>query len=61
MAEKKPSASRQLPAELRRALPLLAVAGADVRAWLVARGQDWVEDPTNTDQRYTRNRIRAQL
>jgi tRNA(Ile)-lysidine synthase len=41
--------------------PLLAVAGADVRAWLVARGQDWVEDPTNSDERYTRNRIRARL
>ena len=41
--------------------PLLAVAGADVRAWLVARGQDWVEDPTNRDERYTRNRIRARL
>ena len=41
--------------------PLLAVAGTDLRAWLVARGQDWVEDPTNTDERYTRNRIRARL
>ena len=41
--------------------PLLAVAGADVRAWLVARGQNWIEDPTNTDERYTRNRIRARL
>ena len=41
--------------------PLLAVAGAEVRAWLVARGQDWVEDPTNSDERYTRNRIRARL
>jgi tRNA(Ile)-lysidine synthase len=41
--------------------PLLTVAGADVRAWLVARGQHWVEDPTNTDERYTRNRIRARL
>ena len=41
--------------------PLLAVAGADLRAWLVACGQNWVEDPTNTDERYTRNRIRARL
>lgn len=41
--------------------PLLEVAGADVRAWLSARGEDWVEDPTNTDERYTRNRIRARL
>lgn len=41
--------------------PLLRVAGADVRAWLVQRGESWVEDPTNQDQRYTRNRIRHQL
>lgn len=41
--------------------PLLQVAGADVRAWLLARGQVWVQDPSNSDQRYTRNRIRAQL
>lgn len=41
--------------------PLLKVAGADVRTWLRVQGQNWVEDPTNTDERYTRNRIRAQL
>ncbi|WP_370681803.1 tRNA lysidine(34) synthetase TilS [Comamonas sp. GB3 AK4-5] len=41
--------------------PLLQVAGADVRSWLVERGLPWVEDPSNTDARYTRNRIRHQL
>ncbi|KRD54947.1 tRNA(Ile)-lysidine synthetase [Acidovorax sp. Root275] len=41
--------------------PLLPVAAIDIRSWLRAQGQGWVEDPTNTDQRYTRNRIRAQL
>jgi len=41
--------------------PLLQVAATDVRHWLKARGQAWVEDPTNTDVRFTRNRIRAQL
>ncbi len=41
--------------------PLLAVAGDEVRAWLRARGEHWVEDPTNQDERYTRNRIRRQL
>lgn len=41
--------------------PLLQVAGAEVRRWLSAQGQAWVEDPTNTDERFTRNRIRAQL
>ncbi|AVP58080.1 tRNA lysidine(34) synthetase TilS [Pulveribacter suum] len=46
---------------LRWHRPLLRVAGADVRQWLRARGQGWVEDPTNGDERYTRNRIRARL
>lgn len=41
--------------------PLLAVAGRDVRPWLQAQGLGWVEDPTNAEQSYTRNRIRAQL
>lgn len=41
--------------------PLLSVAGHDVRAWLQALGEDWVIDPSNFDERYTRNRIRAQL
>ena len=41
--------------------PLLQVAGAEVRGWLLARGEAWVQDPTNTDERYTRNRIRARL
>jgi tRNA(Ile)-lysidine synthase len=41
--------------------PLLAVAGADIRRWLAGRGIAFVEDPTNQDQRYTRNRIRARL
>lgn len=41
--------------------PLLQVAGADVRDWLRDQGQAWIEDPTNTDERYTRNRIRARL
>jgi tRNA(Ile)-lysidine synthase len=41
--------------------PLLGVPGPAVRAWLRARGQAWVEDPSNASLRYTRNRIRAQL
>lgn len=41
--------------------PLLQVAGEDVRSWLRTQGQAWVDDPTNSDERYTRNRIRAQL
>jgi tRNA(Ile)-lysidine synthase len=41
--------------------PLLRVASADIRQWLVGRGTPWVEDPSNADMRFTRNRIRAQL
>lgn len=41
--------------------PLLAVSVADIRAWLNVHGLDWVEDPSNADDCYTRNRIRLQL
>ncbi len=41
--------------------PLLRVGTPDIRAWLKAHHIPWVEDPTNTDPSYTRNRIRAQL
>ena len=41
--------------------PLLQVSAADILAWLAARSAGFVEDPTNTDHRFTRNRIRAQL
>ncbi|MGP1682548.1 MAG: tRNA lysidine(34) synthetase TilS, partial [Giesbergeria sp.] len=35
--------------------PLLRVPGRAVRDWLRARGEPWIEDPTNTDRRFTRN------
>jgi tRNA(Ile)-lysidine synthase len=53
--------------------PLLGVPSAEIRAWLAAQGlagrhpgsaglgQGWVEDPTNTDTAFTRNRIRHTL
>lgn len=41
--------------------PLLEVSGAMLREDLRARGISWVEDPTNKDEQYTRNRIRARL
>ena len=41
--------------------PLLAVPGADIRIWLKGLDLPWIEDPTNQDERYTRNRIRAVL
>ena len=41
--------------------PLLGVAGADIRSWLAQRGVPFIEDPTNRDEQFTRNRIRARL
>lgn len=41
--------------------PLLRVAASEIRPWLVARGVAWIEDPTNVDEQFTRNRIRARL
>lgn len=41
--------------------PWLQVAGADLREWLRQRGERWVEDPSNTDEQFTRNRIRARV
>jgi tRNA(Ile)-lysidine synthase len=47
--------------------PLLQVSAAEVRRWLAAQtefgpaGAPYVEDPTNTDESFTRNRIRAKL
>jgi tRNA(Ile)-lysidine synthase len=57
--------------------PWLAVPSAEIRAWLAAQGlqarhpgsasfagsagQGWIEDPTNTNQQFTRNRIRHTL
>ena len=41
--------------------PLLGVAGAEIRAWLQGQGEPWLTDPSNAQQRYTRNRIRSRL
>ncbi|WP_062480942.1 tRNA lysidine(34) synthetase TilS [Variovorax boronicumulans] len=41
--------------------PLLAVPAADIRSWLAQQQLPWIEDPSNADARYTRNRIRAVL
>ncbi|MGE0350154.1 MAG: tRNA lysidine(34) synthetase TilS [Hydrogenophaga sp.] len=43
------------------ARPLLALPAGDLRAWLLSQGHGFVDDPSNIDQRFTRNRIRAQL
>jgi tRNA(Ile)-lysidine synthase len=41
--------------------PLLAIAGADLRAWLARTAVAFVEDPTNANTAFTRNRIRHEL
>lgn len=41
--------------------PLLAVSGPEMRAALDRHAVPYVDDPSNTDERYTRNRIRARL
>lgn len=41
--------------------PLLRVKAADIRAWLATQGLPWIDDPSNLDAHYTRNRIRAVL
>lgn len=41
--------------------PLLAVPGPAIRAWLAAERIAFIEDPTNADTGFTRNRIRHEL
>ncbi len=41
--------------------PLLQVAASDIRSWLAASGLAFVDDPSNRDEGFTRNRIRARL
>ncbi len=53
--------------------PLLGMTSLEIRDWLSSQGlsarhpgsgnmgQGWVEDPTNTDTQFTRNRIRHEL
>ncbi len=53
--------------------PLLGMTSMEIRAWLASQGlaarhpgsanigQGWVEDPTNVDTQFTRNRIRHDL
>jgi len=41
--------------------PIVQVSVDDLRAFNHRHGLDWVEDPTNADTRYTRNRIRQNI
>lgn len=41
--------------------PLLGISAADLRHWLLREQIPFIDDPSNLDERYTRNRIRARL
>jgi tRNA(Ile)-lysidine synthase len=41
--------------------PLLRVRSTDIRDWLQHRGVAFIEDPSNVNEQFTRNRIRARL
>lgn len=41
--------------------PLLRVSSTDIRNWLQNRGVAFIEDPSNVNEQFTRNRIRARL
>lgn len=41
--------------------PLLGTSAVEISSWLDRQGIAYVEDPTNADERYTRNRIRKHV
>jgi tRNA(Ile)-lysidine synthase len=47
--------------EVRLLRPLLSCRPAALRSLLTERGQDWLEDPSNRDPRFTRTHIRSLL
>jgi tRNA(Ile)-lysidine synthase len=53
--------SRQLSPSVALVRPLLGITRREVFAYLADIGQDYRIDPTNTDPRWTRNRLRHEL
>lgn len=41
--------------------PFLGISRADLRDWLSAQGETWVEDPSNVDSRFERVRVRQAM
>lgn len=41
--------------------PLLQTPAAELKRWLMAQPIRFIDDPSNADERYTRNKIRARL
>ncbi|MFW5859384.1 MAG: tRNA lysidine(34) synthetase TilS, partial [Planctomycetota bacterium] len=52
---------RALAPGVTLARPFLALPRAQLRSWLASTGGSWIEDPSNRDQRFTRNRIRHRV
>lgn len=48
-------------AGIRYHRPWLQVSSADIRLWLAGQGVAFIDDPSNADENFTRNRIRARL
>jgi tRNA(Ile)-lysidine synthase len=41
--------------------PMLSLGRAEIRQWLTAQGETWIEDPSNDDLRFARARARAAI
>lgn len=41
--------------------PMLGLGRAQIRDWLTAKGETWIEDPSNSDLRFARPRARAAM
>ena len=41
--------------------PLLSLPAASLRQWLIGRGHAFIDDPSNRDEHYSRNRLRQRL
>ncbi|HEY5289207.1 MAG TPA: tRNA lysidine(34) synthetase TilS [Caulobacteraceae bacterium] len=41
--------------------PLIEARRAAVRDWLISRGETWIDDPANTDDRHPRAGVRARI
>lgn len=41
--------------------PMLGLGRAEIRHWLTAKGETWIEDPSNSDLRFARPRARAAM
>ena len=41
--------------------PFLDVSSEDIKGWLRSKGQEWIEDPSNQDTQFTRNKLRSDV